>query len=255
VLIAWASRGVFLGTSMGGIITMVIAATAPARIAAAILMMSAVLESAGYQRIVLMVGKNMEFPTRSGRAANQNPRRPPLIPARDIFWRSSCAALARAAGRPRRVDYDQAIAQPSKAPRRRGHDSSLNPWAKTARCLSFTGALSDLLSAEGVDLMRIVSMICKRCTCRIRHAPTLEEETAGWRSSIFWRRRISPPTDAQPPARRRAKRHQLGRLLARRGAAVASRRAPTATPRFARDCATRPPPISNGSCSGLLESA
>ena len=177
------SRAVFLGTSMGGIITMVVAATQPARVAAAILNdVGPVLESAGYQRIAGYVGKNMEFPSAEAALAAIKSVQGSAYPDRDdLFWRNFMRRTCRTLQDGRvAFDYDQAIAQAFEGGAGPADLTSLfESLAKTGPLLVVQGALSDLLSAEGVDLMRIVKHDLQAVHVPgVGHAPTLEEETA-----------------------------------------------------------------------------
>jgi pimeloyl-ACP methyl ester carboxylesterase len=176
-------RAVFLGTSMGGIITMVVAATQPARIAAAILNdVGPVLESAGYQRISGYVGKNMEYPNAEAALAAIKSAQSAAYPDRDdLFWRTFMRRTCRTLQDGRiAFDYDAAIAQPFEGGGAPADMTSLfESLAKTGPLLVVHGALSDLLSAEGVDLMRIVKHDLEAVHVPgVGHAPTLEEESA-----------------------------------------------------------------------------
>jgi pimeloyl-ACP methyl ester carboxylesterase len=176
-------KAAFLGTSMGGIMTMVAAATAPARIAAAILNdIGPVIESAGYQRIGSYVGKTMAFDNAAAALDAIKATQSPAFPDRDdAFWRTFARRVTRTLEDGRVVfDYDPAIAAPFEGGAAQAPDltqlfEALAPFP----LLVVRGAISDLLSEEGVELMRLVKPDLREAIVpNVGHAPTLEEEAA-----------------------------------------------------------------------------
>jgi pimeloyl-ACP methyl ester carboxylesterase len=174
-------RAAFVGTSMGGIITMLLAKFAAPRIAAAVLNdIGPVIEEAGLKRIAAYVGQNMEYASwaEAERAIAQSqaaafPKAPPEFFRK--FARRTCRQLpdGRVA-----FDYDPAIARPA-AETAPVDMTPLFEALAPAPILVVRGALSDLFSAEGVDLMRIVKQDLLAVEVPdVGHAPTLEEPQA-----------------------------------------------------------------------------
>jgi pimeloyl-ACP methyl ester carboxylesterase len=180
-------RAVFLGTSMGGIITMALAAAAPERIAAAILNdIGPVLETAGLERIAAYVGKTMDYETVAAAIAAIKAGQAPAYPDRDDqFWRAFLRRIARieADGRVR-LDYDPAIANAFAGGAAPADMSPLFEALAKAPVLSIRGALSDLLSPDGVARMRALKPTLVSVEIpNVGHAPTLEEPEA-WNAIV-----------------------------------------------------------------------
>jgi pimeloyl-ACP methyl ester carboxylesterase len=180
-------RAAFIGTSMGGIITMLLAATAPERIGAAVLNdIGPVLEDAGLKRIAAYVGKAPSFASWDEAARGVMETQGPAFPNRDAaFWmrfvRRICAE--RPDGRIT-FDYDPLIARPFASTSAPDMTPLFEALVKAAPVLVVRGRLSDLLSAEGLELMRIVKPDLKAVEVPdVGHAPTLEEEPA-WAAII-----------------------------------------------------------------------
>lgn len=178
------ARAVFLGTSMGGIITMLVAASAPQRIAAAILNdIGPVLDPRGLARIGGYVGKAGDFASFEDVAAQVRVTQGAAFPDADAaFWLAFARRVAKALPGGRvGFAYDPAIgdafAKPSDAP-----PPDLSPYfAALAQkpVLLLRGALSDLLAADGVETMRRIKPdLVSVEVARVGHAPTLDEGVA-----------------------------------------------------------------------------
>jgi pimeloyl-ACP methyl ester carboxylesterase len=176
------ARAVFVGTSMGGLITMELAAHAPGLIAAAIINdVGPVLAAEGLARIASYVGNAPAFDTWDEAAAylrRQNQAALPHYGADD--WQRMAARMFRAQDGRVLADYDPAIAAAF------GTGPMLaDPWerwdglAHGRPLLLLRGGLSDLLAAG--DATR---MVTGRDGARLRevpnvgHAPMLDEPEA-----------------------------------------------------------------------------
>jgi pimeloyl-ACP methyl ester carboxylesterase len=176
-------RAVWLGTSMGGLISMTAAAMAPARVAAVILNdIGAVIDKSGITRIAGYVGKggpvaNWEEAAAAMRAVNGD-----AFPRADAaFWLSFAQRTfrQRADGR-LEADYDPAIAPPPPA----ADAPSIELWPlfdslAQIPTLLVRGALSDILTRDTAFAMRTrkPDLVLAEIPA-IGHAPTLEEPAA-----------------------------------------------------------------------------
>lgn len=179
-------KAVFVGTSMGGIITMVVAALAPDRVAASVLNdIGPTLSVEGVSRIGAYVGHVVAHATWDDAAAAVREINGASFPERAddaAFW----LAFARRACREREdgkieADYDPhialAFADVQDAP-----PADLTPlFAQLAQkpILSVRGALSDLLSEDTQVQMRVLKEDIDTVTIAgIGHAPLLDEPEA-----------------------------------------------------------------------------
>ncbi len=180
-------RAAFIGTSMGGIITMVAATVAPMRIAAAVLNdIGPILNPAGLARIAGYVGKSPSFESWDSITAAIRASQGVAFPdAGDTFWNIFARRVARQLPDGRvAFAYDPAIADVFSRPQSDPPPSMLPLFqALAARpVLSIRGALSDLLSPEGVAAMRAIKPDMDVAEVPgVGHAPTLEEPAA-WRA-------------------------------------------------------------------------
>ena len=175
-------RAVWLGTSMGGIITMAAAQGAPGRIAAAIFNdIGPVIEPRGIARIAGYVGKVEAYGSWDAAALAVKAINGAAYPAvDDAFW----LTMARRTFRTRpdgrlELDYDPAIAtgmNPNTPP------PDLTPlFAAFAQIplLVVRGSMSDILSRDGVAAMQALKPDLEVAeTPGVGHAPTLEEPSA-----------------------------------------------------------------------------
>jgi pimeloyl-ACP methyl ester carboxylesterase len=174
---------IFVGTSLGGLVTMVIAATAPQCIAGAIINdVGPDVDPAGIDRILTYVGKDARF--RSWDEAADT------IAANyggnfERFTHADWVAMAKRNCREEngeiRFDYDMAIAEPFKTV---GPAPQADLWPLFAALgrkplLVVRGAKSDLLTAETTEKMRTVAPKMKLAVVPgVGHAPELNEPEA-----------------------------------------------------------------------------
>ncbi|HVU20452.1 MAG TPA: alpha/beta hydrolase [Rhizomicrobium sp.] len=186
------SRAVFVGTSMGGIMTMLAALTAPDRVSAAVLNdIGPELDPAGLKRIASYVGKSGPFANWDEMTAAVRASQGIAFPNKDdAFWRTFARRVSR-----ERADgkvefaYDPAIAiafatSPDAPP-----PPSMVPLFEalaTRPVLLVRGAISDLLSPEGVATMKRIKPDMDFVEVpNVGHAPTLEEADAWNAISTF----------------------------------------------------------------------
>jgi len=177
-------RAVFLGTSMGGIMTMLAATIAPDRIAAAILNdIGTEVDPRGLARIASYVGKAGPFASWGEMTDAVRNTQSVAFPGRDdSFWRKFTHRVGRERDDGRiEFAYDPAIANAfAAAPP--GPPPDMAPlFAALADTpvLLVRGALSDLLSAQTVTAMKHAKPDMKFAEVpNVGHAPTLEEPEA-----------------------------------------------------------------------------
>lgn len=177
-------RFVSIGTSLGGLMTILLAMIEPQRIAAAVINdVGPYLEPAGLRRIGSYVGQGRAYPTwmHAARALRENQGM--AYPGWAIQdWLAMAKRVMTIAGNGRIVfDYDMKIAEPFV-----GMDADNQPdiWAGVEAMggkpmLILRGELSDLLSKE--TLVRMVARLpgCETVTLPgVGHAPTLSEPEA-----------------------------------------------------------------------------
>jgi pimeloyl-ACP methyl ester carboxylesterase len=176
-------RAIFVGTSLGGLVTMAIAATAPSRIAASILNdVGPELNHAGLDRIMTYVGKDVRFHNWDEAAealADNHQRLPASFTHRD--WLKMARRLCRKKEGEIVYDYDMAIAVPFK---NGGATPRVDLWPLfTALAqkplLVVRGEFSDLLSAAAVEKMRLAAPFAKfALVSGVGHPPMLNEPEA-----------------------------------------------------------------------------
>lgn len=177
-------RGVFLGTSMGGIITLTLSAIAPARVAAAILNdVGPLVAQAGIARILAYVGR----PARQAdwTAAADHVRRVlassyPGFTAED--WHRYAQRSFRQDGGDLIFDYDPAISVPLRPPGRLARWLAVRSFRRLARTrptLLVRGALSDIIPVDIADKMQGLAPAMQRVDVPgVGHAPLLTEPEA-----------------------------------------------------------------------------
>jgi pimeloyl-ACP methyl ester carboxylesterase len=176
-------QAIFVGTSLGGLVTMAIAAFAPQRIAAAILNdVGPELNQLGLDRIQSYVGSDDRFRSWGEAADAIAERQGQAFPK---YGREDWLAMARRNCREDkgeiRFDYDTAIAD---AFRTAGPAPTIEMWplfTALARkpLLIVRGALSELLSAETADKMRSAAPRARFVEVPdVGHAPMLNEPEA-----------------------------------------------------------------------------
>jgi pimeloyl-ACP methyl ester carboxylesterase len=175
---------VSIGTSLGGLMTMLLAMTAPERLAGAIINDAGpVLEAAGIERIKSYVGQGRSFPTWVHAARAISESQGVAFPTYDLDdWIAMAKRLFVVSPSGRIVfDYDMKIAEPF---------ASLDPAAQPdlwpgidaladKPVLVIRGAISDILSADTLEAMKARHPGMETVTVAdTGHAPTLSEPEA-----------------------------------------------------------------------------
>ena len=177
------AQAVFVGTSLGGLVTMVIAASAPQRIAAAVINdVGPDVDPAGIERILSYVGKDDRFRSWDEAAdtiaANNGSNF-------ERFTHADWVAMAKRNCREEngeiRFDYDPAIAEPFRTA---GPAPQVDLWPLFTALgrkplLVIRGERSDLLTAQTTEKMRTVAPGMKLALVPgVGHAPELNEPEA-----------------------------------------------------------------------------
>ena len=176
-------EAIFVGTSLGGLVTMVRAATAPQRIAAAIINdVGPDVDPAGIDRILTYVGKDLRFrdwdEAADRIAANYGGN---LERFTHADWVAMAKRNCREDNGEIRFDYDMAIAEPFKTA---GPVPEVDLWPLFAALgqkplLVVRGERSDLLTAETASKMQSVAPGMKLAVVPgVGHAPELSETEA-----------------------------------------------------------------------------
>jgi pimeloyl-ACP methyl ester carboxylesterase len=177
-------RFVLFGTSLGGLITMLMAASGRERIAGALLNdIGPVLETRGLERIRSYVGRSQNWPTWMHAARAIAEVQGDRYPDWEIDdWLVYAKRLGRLNANGRIVlDYDMRIAEPFKLPQ---GEAGFDMWPAFRALagipgLVVHGELSDVLSAESVRKMTAeVPTMDSATVPRVGHAPTLDEPAA-----------------------------------------------------------------------------
>lgn len=177
-------RVVAIGTSLGGIVIMLMALKAPDRLAAVALNdVGPEIEAAGLARIRSYVGQGRSFPTWMHAARGLREQAGAAHPDFAIADWLRLAKRLMAVGPGGRIafDYDMKIAEPFQTAE---GTAPVDMWpafrALAGRpLLALRGELSDILSAETLARMkREVPQLDTVTVKRVGHAPTLEEPTA-----------------------------------------------------------------------------
>lgn len=176
------ARFVAIGTSLGGLLTMLLAGRDNARIAGAVLNdIGPVVDPAGLARIRETVGQGRNFETwmHAARAVQESHR--DIFPDFEVVDWLRMAKRLMAVGTGGRIafDYDMKIAEPFDAPE--GAAPPVDMWplfdALSARpLLLIRGGRSDILSEETAAAMVRRAPEAELLTLpRVGHAPTLDE--------------------------------------------------------------------------------
>lgn len=177
-------RAVFLGTSMGGIMTMLAATIAPDRVAAAILNdIGTEVDPVGLKRIASYVGKAGPFASWNEMNAAAKASQSVAYPDKDdAFWRNFARRVARERSDGKvEFSYDPAIANAFVAAPAGPPPSMMPLFAalKKTPVLLVRGAISDLLSRETVAAMQQAKPDLDFVEVpNVGHAPILEEPEA-----------------------------------------------------------------------------
>lgn len=177
------SEAIFLGTSLGGLVTMSVAAMAPQRIAAAILNdVGPDVDTSGVSRILTYVGKDVRFRSWEEAADTIASNYGASF---DRYTHEDWVKMAKRNCREEngeiRFDYDMAVAEPFKAA---GPTPNVDLWPFFAvlgqkPLLVIRGAKSDLLTAATTERMEAIVPDMKLAVIRgVGHAPELNEPEA-----------------------------------------------------------------------------
>ena len=178
-------RFVAVGTSLGGLLTMLLAVSGPQRIAGAVLNdIGPVIEPAGLERIRSYVGQMRSFPTWMHAARALEESQGEIYPGYAISdWLRLAKRLMDYTGNGRiAFDYDMKIAEPFRQPG--GESASPNMWPAFEALggrpvLAMRGELSDILSDATLKVMAARLPGMESLTIpRTGHAPTLDEPEA-----------------------------------------------------------------------------
>ncbi len=172
---------VAFGTSLGGLMTMLLAATGRASIAGALINdIGPAIEPAGLARIRGYVGRGGSWPTWLHAARGIADTQRAAYPDYGIEdWLRMAKRLCRLTNAGRIVsDYDARIAEPLRLA---GGEAGVDLWPtldalRGVPTLLIRGALSDVLSQPTADEMaRRLPMLQRVTLPRVGHAPTLDE--------------------------------------------------------------------------------
>lgn len=177
-------RAVFVGTSMGGLITMLLAQRQPSKVAGAVLNdVGPVLNPRGLARIISYVGSVGPYPSWDAIVNAIQATQAVAFPRANVaFWWTFARRVAREQEDGTVVfAYDPAIAELfKKAPIGVAPDlmQAFQVLAENP-VLIVHGAISDILTAEGIGAMRKVKPDLALIDVPfVGHAPTLEEPAA-----------------------------------------------------------------------------
>jgi pimeloyl-ACP methyl ester carboxylesterase len=178
------TRVILFGTSLGGIVTMLLAQRGASRIVGAVINdIGPVLEARGLDKIRGYVGRSQNWPTwlHAARAlAEAQGDRYPDWKIED--WLAYAKRLCKLTPNGRVVfDYDMRIADPFKVPGGEAGFDMWDAWRALAGvpALLLRGELSDLLSAETEAQMKEENPALETVIVpRVGHAPTLDEPVA-----------------------------------------------------------------------------
>lgn len=177
-------RFVSIGTSLGGIVTMLLAGAGHGDIAGAVLNdVGPEIEAAGLARIRGYVGKASSFPTWVHAARAIAEANADVYPGYSINdWIAMAKRLYRLNSTGRIVlDYDLKIAEPLRVP---GNEAGPDMWRALERLkgvpvLIVRGGVSDILSPAVAERMRAALDPAELVTVpETGHAPTLDEPEA-----------------------------------------------------------------------------
>lgn len=173
-------EAVFIGTSLGGLVTMTMAVMAPRRIAASVLNdVGPELTPVGLDRIKTYLGKAVSFGSWDGAAraiADNNGHVPAAYRHQD--WLKMARRICREEAGEIRFDYDMAIAVPFETG---GPTPTIDMWPLFQSLgrnpvLVIRGEVSDLLSAAALVKMHAAMPDLKSATVPgVGHPPTLDE--------------------------------------------------------------------------------
>lgn len=175
---------ILFGTSLGGIVAMMLAMRGKDRLAGALLNdVGPVIDERGLARIRSYVGRSQSWPTWIHAARFFQDSQRNIYPGWKLGqWLIFAKRLCRLNANGRIVlDYDPRIAEPFRAP---AAETGVDLWP-AFRALSgmpslvVNGALSDLLTPDTIALMKAENPLLESVTIpQAGHAPTLDEPEA-----------------------------------------------------------------------------
>jgi pimeloyl-ACP methyl ester carboxylesterase len=177
-------RVVAIGTSLGGIVIMLLALMAPQRLAGVVLNdVGPEIEAAGLARIRGYVGQGRSFPTWMHAARGLREQAGPAHPGFAIGDWLRLAKRLMAVGPGGRIafDYDMKIAEPFQTAE---GTAPVDMWPAFRvlagrPALAIRGEFSDILSSATLERMGAENAELETCAVpRTGHAPTLEEPEA-----------------------------------------------------------------------------
>lgn len=177
------AEAVFMGTSLGGLVTMIIATMEPQRIAGALINdIGPEIDPAGIDRIKSYVGKSNLFDDWAEAAAELRRRHAEVHPAYgDAEWLRHARRVGRKTDRGVEFDYDMRIAEPFQA----GETGAIADGWRFYRALAgrpvlvLRGEYSDLLAADVFNRMAGEIADVEVVTVPgVGHAPDLGEPEA-----------------------------------------------------------------------------
>jgi pimeloyl-ACP methyl ester carboxylesterase len=178
-------RAVFLGTSMGGLITMTMMAVRPRAVAAAILNdVGPAIAPEGIARILTYAGKPVEIRDWSDAAAYVRRTNSVAFPEySDEEWHRFAQRTFRQTADGLELDYDAAISSPLQKPppKLAGLIAGLlfRRLARKRPTLLIRGAISDIVSVEIAERMQRAAPLMQRVDVPgVGHAPMLTEPEA-----------------------------------------------------------------------------
>lgn len=189
------TRFVAVGTSLGGILTMMLAAGQPGLVAGAVLNdIGPVIEPAGLDRIREYVGQGRNYLTWMHAARGLRETMLDIYPdfTIDDWLRIAKRLLALGSGGRITFDYDMNIAEPidaaaeaqAKALAEGAEQPAMDPWPlfdalSAVPLVLVRGGMSDILSAQTATQMVAKARDCTLVTLpQVGHAPTLDEPEA-----------------------------------------------------------------------------
>lgn len=177
-------RFVAFGTSLGGIVTMLLAATGHARLAGAVLNdVGPTIEAAGLDRIRGYVGKGGAYPTWLHAARGIAETNASVFPRYDLTdWLAMAKRTYRLSSNGRIVqDYDKKIAEPFRMP---GGEAGIDLWPALdaladVPTLIVRGGASDLFAPATVaEMAKRLKQVTTVTVADVGHAPLLDEPEA-----------------------------------------------------------------------------
>ncbi len=173
-------QAVFLGTSLGGLVTMIVAKIAPEKVAGVLLNdIGPELDPPGIDRIKMYVGRPVVFQDWDDAAARIRARSADVHPGYgDAEWLRFAKRICRETDRGIELDYDMAIAEPFHVGNT-GEVAEAWPYYRALAgrpVLVLRGSNSDLLAASVTERMATeIPDVQVATVANVGHAPDLDE--------------------------------------------------------------------------------